>query len=75
MVPWFEPQDFLQTLLPAEKRNITVDDVEYWREENYADPGYQVLSMEEIAEAVLVDKEEVVMTRLKMSEVRKSPHS
>ena len=34
-------------------REVSVEDVENWLEENDSNPGYQVLSMEEIAESVM----------------------
>ena len=35
------------------EREVSVEDVENWLEENDSHPGYQVLSTEEIAESVL----------------------
>ena len=49
----FEPNCFHQTLLCAGGSEVSVKDVENWLEENDSDPGYQVLSTEEIAESVL----------------------
>ena len=46
----FEPNDFHQSLLRAGEREVSVDDVEIWLDENNSDPGYQVLSTDEIAE-------------------------
>ncbi|KAK3886656.1 hypothetical protein Pcinc_009210 [Petrolisthes cinctipes] len=73
----FEPQDYHQSLLSAGERGVSLEDVENWLEDNDADPGYQVLSTEEIAEAVLVgkqsgessssDEEEEVAIKPKMS--------
>ena len=48
-----EPNDFHQTLLCAGEREVCVEDVENLLEENDSDPGYQVLSTEEIAESAL----------------------
>ena len=49
-----EPNDFHQTLLCAGEREVSAKDVGNWLEEKDSDPGYQVLSTEEIAELVLV---------------------
>ncbi|XP_062854201.1 tigger transposable element-derived protein 7-like [Trichomycterus rosablanca] len=78
----FEPQDFHQVLLCAGEKDVTFEDVENWLEDNDADPGYQMLSTEEIADAVLTDKdavgdsstdeEEEVVLGPKMSAVRES---
>ena len=53
--------------------SVTVDDVEEWFDDNDADPGYQILSTEEIAEAVLggeSSEEEIVAEKPKMVDVR-----
>ena len=54
--------------------SVTVDDVEEWFDDNDADPGYQILSPEEIAEAVLggesSEEEEIVAEKPKMVDVR-----
>ena len=62
------------------EREISVKGVENWLEENDSDPGYQVLSTEEIVESVLAvdqpgessssDSEDEVVVRQKMSQVR-----
>ena len=39
----------------AAEIEVSVEDVENWLEENDSDPGYQVLSTDEIAESVLAD--------------------
>ena len=49
----FEPNDFLLALLRAGEKEVSVEDEENWLVENDSDPGYQDLSMEEIAESVL----------------------
>lgn len=78
----FEPQDFHQTLQRAGDDNVTVEDVEDWLEENDADPGYQILSAEEIADSVVNpdpdesssegEEEVVAPVRPKMSDVREA---
>ena len=74
-----ERKDFHQTLLRAGEREVSVEDVENWLEENDSDHVYQVLSTEEIAESVLAgdqpgksssDSEDEVVVRLRMSQVR-----
>ena len=57
-------------------------DVEIWFDDDDADPGYQVLSIEEIADSVVnesdsssnssSESEEVVVVRSRMAEVRHS---
>ncbi|KAK3889625.1 hypothetical protein Pcinc_006390 [Petrolisthes cinctipes] len=55
----FEAKDFKKLLHKAGEKNVTEDDVRDWTEENESDPGYQVLSMDEIAAEVTEgDKEE-----------------
>ena len=48
-----ERNDLQHTLLRAGEREVSVEDVENWLDENDSDPGYQVLSTVEIAESVL----------------------
>ena len=74
-----EPNDFHQALLRAGEIEVSVEDVEDWLVENDSDPGYQLLSTEEIAESVLAgdqpgessssDSEDEVVVRQKMSQV------
>ena len=76
---WFEPNDFHQILLRAGEREVIVHDVENWLKETDCDPGYQVLSTEEIAESVQAgdqpgesissDSEDKVGVRQRMSQV------
>ena len=76
----FEPNYSRQALLPAGEREVRVEDVENWLEENHSDPGYQVFSAEEIAELVMSgdqpgensssESEDEVVVRQKMSQVR-----
>ena len=73
----FEPNDIHQTLLRPGEKEVSVEDVENWLEENDSELGYQVLSTDEIAESVLggeqpgesssSDSEEEVMVRPKVS--------
>ena len=53
----FEATDFYHVLQHAGKKDITLDDVQDWLEENEVDPGYQVLSDEEIVAEVVSTKE------------------
>ena len=74
----FAPEDFVHLLNRGGENTVSVDDVEEWFDDNDADPGYQVLSCEEIAEAVLggesseeeEEEEEIVVERPKMVDVR-----
>ncbi|KAG7176901.1 Tigger transposable element-derived protein 7-like 54 [Homarus americanus] len=81
----FEVTDFHQMLHLGGENNIITEDVETWLEENEGDPGYQMLSSEEIADAVCtVDKENddvensdreescVKMSNVKLSVVQES---
>ena len=70
-------EDLCAMLNCGGENSVTVDDVEEWFDDNDADPGYQILSTEEIAEAVLggesseeEDKEEIVAEKPKMVDVR-----
>ena len=69
----------MQLLNRGGENTVSAEDVEEWFNENDADPGYQVLSCEEIVEAVLgeesndeeeEEEEEFVVDRPKRSEVR-----
>ena len=46
-------EDFVQLLNRGGENTVSAEDVEEWFDDNDADPGYQVLSCEEIVEAVL----------------------
>ena len=69
----------------AVEREVSVEDVENWLEENDSDPGYRVISMEEIAESVLngdqpgesssSDSEDELAVRQKISQVRDCIHT
>ena len=81
----FERNGFHQLILRAVEREVSVEDVENWLEENDSDPGYRVLSTEEIAESVLngdqpgesssSDSEDELAVRQKISQVRDCIHT
>ncbi|KAG7158706.1 Tigger transposable element-derived protein 7-like 38, partial [Homarus americanus] len=50
----FEARDFHRILQRAGKNYVTKDDIRNWLEDTEGDPGYQVLTEEEIADEVLV---------------------
>ncbi len=50
----FGARDFHRILQRAGKTNVTEDYVRTWLEDTDGDPGYQVLTEEEIADEVLV---------------------
>ena len=45
----FEAQDFHRIFQASGEREVSLDDVENWLEDNNAGPGYQVLTIGEIA--------------------------
>lgn len=49
----FEAADFHRILVRGGETEVTMDDVQEWLDENESDPGYQILSAEEIAAEVL----------------------
>lgn len=55
----FEPKVFHKVLSYAGEKNVDLNDFRNWLEENDADPSYQVLSMEEIAESVLAGEDSI----------------
>ena len=69
-----------QALLRAGEREVSVEDIENWLEENDSDHDYQVFSTEETEESVLDsdqpgesksnDSEDKLVVRQKMSQVR-----
>ncbi|KAG7159730.1 Tigger transposable element-derived protein 7-like 2, partial [Homarus americanus] len=50
----FEARDFHHILKRAGKNDVTEDDIRNWLEDTEGDPGYQLLTEEEIADEVLV---------------------
>ena len=48
----FEAQDFHRIFQASGERDVSLDDVENWLEDNNAGPGYQVLTIGEIADTV-----------------------
>ncbi|KAG7154916.1 Tigger transposable element-derived protein 7-like 61 [Homarus americanus] len=50
----FEARDFHRILQRAGENDVTEDDIRNWLENTEGDPGYQVLTKEEIADEVLV---------------------
>ena len=72
-------EDCHQIFLRTGETDVTVEDVENWLDDNDANPGYQVLSLGEIADSVVnesnsssSESEEEVVVRSKMAEVRDS---
>ena len=77
----FSLEDFHQIFLRSGETEVTVEDVENWFDDNDANPGYQVLSLGEIAKSVVNESdcsssssewEEEVVIRPKMAEVSES---
>lgn len=72
--------DFHRVLLLAGEEEVTVDDVAEWLDNNESDPGYQIVSDEEIAAQVAAgdqessedDEEEMHVDKPKLSLVRGS---
>ncbi|KAG7158270.1 Tigger transposable element-derived protein 7-like 37 [Homarus americanus] len=50
----FEARDFHRILKRAGENDVTEDDIRNWLEDTEGDPGYQVLTEEEIADEILV---------------------
>ncbi|XP_045127992.1 tigger transposable element-derived protein 7-like [Portunus trituberculatus] len=73
----FEAGDFQRVLQRADEKDVTLEDVQEWLDENDADPGYQILSDEEIAVEVTGthessssdDKHEMPVTLPRLSEM------
>ncbi|KAG7155529.1 Tigger transposable element-derived protein 7-like 31, partial [Homarus americanus] len=77
----FEARDFHHILKRAGENDITEDDIRNWLEDTEGDPGYQVLTEEEIADEVLVgdsrdsedgEDEEPLPKKPKLSVIRES---
>ncbi|KAG7154717.1 Tigger transposable element-derived protein 7-like 9 [Homarus americanus] len=77
----FEARDFHHILKRAGKNDVTEDDIRNWLEDTEGDPGYQVLTEEDIADEVLVrdsrdsedeEDEEPLPKKPKLSVIRES---
>ena len=77
----FEPKDFHRVFQVCGEREVSLEDVDNWLDDSDADPGHQVMMIDEIADIVtdepMQDKsnsesEEEVITRPKMAHVRES---
>ena len=72
----FEPKDFHRVFQVWGEREVLLEDVENWLDDSDADPGHQVMTIDEIAEPVQdesnSESEEEVITRPKMAHVRES---
>ena len=77
----FKAQDFHRVFQACGEREVSLEDVENWLEESDADPGHQVLTIDEIADSVTEEareesssseSEEEVVPRPKMAHVRES---
>lgn len=53
---WFKT---FKVLSYAGQKDVNLEDIENWLEENDADPSYQILSGEKIAESVLAGDDSV----------------
>ena len=71
----FKPKDFHRVFQVCGEREVSLD-VENWLDDSDADPGHQVMTIDEIADSVTdksnSESEEVVITRPKMAHVRES---
>ena len=77
----FEAQDFHQVFQACGEREVSLKDVENWLDESDADPGHQVMTIDEIADSVTEEaredsssseSEEEVVPRPKMAHIRES---
>ncbi|KAK3876830.1 hypothetical protein Pcinc_018404 [Petrolisthes cinctipes] len=73
----FEARDFQRLLHSAGERDVTLADVQDWLDDNESDPGYEVLSTQQIAAQVTQDdnvssedEDKVQHKKLKMSTLR-----
>ena len=73
----FESQDFRRLLHQAGEKNVTLDDVRDWMDENETDPGYEAFTTEQIAAQVVdggkkdsSDDEEIQVKKIKLSTLR-----
>ena len=46
----FEPKDFRQVFQVCREREVSLEDVENWLNDSDADPGHQVMTIDEIAD-------------------------
>jgi hypothetical protein len=58
MISWGFKTSDLHTIIKRAGDDVSETDVEQWLDNDDGDPGYQILSQEEIAESVLKGKEE-----------------
>ena len=77
----FEPKDFHRVFQACREWEVSLDDVENWLDDSDADPGHQVMTIDEIADSVTEEpvedgssseSEEEVVARPKMAHVRES---
>ena len=77
----FEPKDFHRMFQACGEREVSLYDIETWLDDNDADPGHQVPTIDEIADSVTEEpvgddntseSEEEVVARSKMAHVHES---
>ena len=77
----FEAQDFHLVFQACGEQEVSIEDVENWLDDSDADPGHQVMTLDEIADSVTEEpvedsssseSEEEVVTKPKMVHVRES---